>query len=245
MVWREKGLEDVQGPLVGVPGGAQFAQVTEHDAEVVEGLGHTGAVGAEALSGLLDRQRAFVQTAGADQSFTTEHLAEVVEGAGDLGVVGPNAVSLVRRARSDRAGRPRPGNPGPEPGGPCGLVTASSSARRASSSAIPNRSRYISGRSSAGTFSAGTSSTRTGTSLPWPAPGTAIAAAHSAAVYRDGSKYATENSATSRSHRSSASLIAVTKFWPAAQSHTSSSTAYPASLSCQATHSAHARSAPA
>ena len=42
-----------------------------------------------------------------------------------------------------------------------------------------------------------------------------------------GSKYAAENSATTRSHRSSASLIAVTKFRPAAQSHTSSSTRVP------------------
>ena len=77
-------------------------------------------------------------------------------------------------------------------------------------------------------------------------PGTCSTAAdHSSVVYRDRSKYAAENSATTRSHRSSASLIAVTKFWPAAQSHTSSSTVYPASVSCQATHSAHARSAPA
>ena len=62
-------------------------------------------------------------------------------------------------------------------------------------------------------------------------PGTCSnAAVHSSVVYRDRSKYAAENSATTRSHRSSASLIAVTKFWPAAQSHTSSSTVYPASF---------------
>ena len=61
-------------------------------------------------------------------------------------------------------------------------------------------------------------------------------------VYRSGSKYAAENSATTRSARASASLIAVTKFRPAAQSHTSSSTLYPASINCQATHSAHAPS---
>src|SRR3954452_20070832 len=89
MVRREMGLKDVQGTVVGVPGGAQFAHVTERGAEIVEGLGHTGAVGAESISGLLDRQCTFVKTAGASQvPFTMKHLAEVVEGAGDLGVVG-------------------------------------------------------------------------------------------------------------------------------------------------------------
>ena len=68
---------------------------------------------------------------------------------------------------------------------------------------------------------------------------------HSSVVYRSGSKYAAENSATTRSHCPSAPFIAAMKLRPAAQSHTSSSTEYPASSSCQATHSAQARSAPA
>jgi hypothetical protein len=60
---------------------------------------------------------------------------------------------------------------------------------------------------------AGTSSTRTGTSLLASVPGTCSTATdHSSVVYRDRSKYAAENNATIRSHRSSASLIAVTKF---------------------------------
>ena len=59
-------------------------------------------------------------------------------------------------------------------------------------------------------------------------PGTCTSAAdHSSVVYRSRSKYAAENSATTRSHRASASFIAVTKFRPAAQSHTSSSTRVP------------------
>ena len=72
-----------------------------------------------------------------------------------------------------------------------------------------------------------------------------VAAAHSSAVYRDGSKYAGDSSASTRSQRASASFIARTKFRPADQSHAASSTVYPPSVSCQATHSAHARSAPA
>ncbi len=68
---------------------------------------------------------------------------------------------------------------------------------------------------------------------------------HSSVVYRSGSKYAAENKATTRSARARAPLIAVTKFRPAAQSHTSSSTLYPASINCQATHSAQAPSRPA
>ena len=132
----------------------------------------------------------------------------------------------------------RPGRTGP--------AAASSSARRAASSSTPNTSRAISGRSTGGTLSAGTASTRTGTSRSAATPGTCTSVAdHSSVVYRSGSKYAAENSATTRSARPSAPLIAVTKFRPAAQSHTSSSTQYPASVSCQATHSAHARSAPA
>ena len=138
-----------------------------------------------------------------------------------------------------------PGNPGLLPGR-TGPAAASSSARRAASSSTPNTSRVISGRSTGGTLSAGTASTRTGTSRSAATPGTCTSVAdHSSVVYRSGSKYAAENSATTRSARPSAPLIAVTKFRPAAQSHTSSSTQYPASVSCQATHSAHARSAPA
>ena len=69
---------------------------------------------------------------------------------------------------------------------------------------------------------------------PAPCPARAPAAAdHSSVVYRDRSKYAAENSATTRSHRSSASLIAVTKFRPAAQSHTSSSTRVPGLLAAR------------
>src|SRR5262249_29998544 len=91
---------------------------------------------------------------------------------------------------------------------------------------------------------AGTASTRTGTRRPPSTPGTCSTADdHSSVVYRDRSKYAAENSATTFSHRSSASLMAVTQFRPAAHSHTSSSTRYPAPASCQATHSAHARMA--
>ena len=94
--------------------------------------------------------------------------------------------------------------------------------------------------------SGGMFSTRTGTSRPCPVPGPcSIAAVHSSVVYRGRSKYAAENSASTRSQRASASLIASMKFWPTAQSQASSSTVYPASVSCQATHSAHARSAPA
>jgi hypothetical protein len=92
----------------------------------------------------------------------------------------------------------------------------------------------------------GTSSTRTGTSRPCFMSGMCKSAAvHSSVVYRSRSKYAAENSATTRPARSNASLIAVTKLRPAAQSHTSSSTVYPVSINCQATHSAQARSAPA
>jgi hypothetical protein len=77
-------------------------------------------------------------------------------------------------------------------------------------------------------------------------PGTCNAAAdHSCVVYRSRSKYAAENNATTRPQRSRASLIAVMKFCPVAQSQTSSPTVYPAPVNCQATHSAHARSAPA
>ena len=103
---------------------------------------------------------------------------------------------------------------------------------------MPNTSQKTSGPSTEGIFAGGTSSTRIGTRRR-------SAADHSSVVYRDRSKYASENSATTRSARSSASLIAVTKFWPGAQSHTSSSTVYLAASNCQATHSAHARSAPA
>ena len=79
--------------------------------------------------------------------------------------------------------------------------------------------------------SVGTASTRTGTRQPCSLPGPCTSAAvHSSVVYRGRSKYAAENSATTRSHRSSASLIASMKFCPAAQSHTSSSTVYPASI---------------
>ncbi len=157
-----------------------------------------------------------------------------------------------------------PGSRGPEPpsllippGVPCpgniglssgrrGPATAASNTCRACSSPTPNRSRYTSARNTAGMSVSGTSCTRTGTSRPSPVPGTcSAAAAHSSVVYRDRSKYAVENNATTRPHRSSASLIASMKFRPAAQSHTSSSTVYPASVNCQATHSAHARSAPA
>jgi hypothetical protein len=98
----------------------------------------------------------------------------------------------------------------------------------------------------AGIASGGIFSTRNGTRRPSVMPSARNAAAdHSMAVYRDRSKYAAENSATALAHRSSASLMAVTKFWPADQSQTSSSTAYPASVSCHVTHSAHARSPPA
>ena len=145
----------------------------------------------------------------------------------------------------DSAAPAAPGNRG-APAGRAGPATAASSTRRASSSATPNTSRDTSGRSSGGTRSAGTSSTRTGTSRPAATPGMCTSDAdHSSVVYRSGSKYAAENSATTRSARASAPLIAVTKFRPAAQSHTSSSTLYPASINCQATHSAHAPSAPA
>ena len=89
-------------------------------------------------------------------------------------------------------------------------------------------------------------STRTGTSRPWSLPGPCSSAAvHSSVVYRGRSKYAADNNATTRSQRLSASLIASTKFCPADQFQASSSTVYPASVSCQATHSAHARSTPA
>jgi hypothetical protein len=111
---------------------------------------------------------------------------------------------------------------------------------------LPNRSRYSNGRKIAGTASAGTSSTRSGTNRPCPVPGAFIVAAdHSSVVYRDRLKYSANHNATTRVHRSRASLILVMKFSPAAQSHASSSTVYPASVNCQATHSAHARSAPA
>jgi hypothetical protein len=123
---------------------------------------------------------------------------------------------------------------------------ADNSARRAESSSSPNRSRYTSGRSTGGTRWAGTSSTLTGTSRSPAAPGTrASDADHSTVVYRSRPKYAAENNATTRSARSSASLIAVAKFRPAGQSNTSSSTLKPALINCQATHSAHTASWPA
>ena len=159
--------------------------------------------------------------------------------------IGPGSRAPASAGLLTSSGSPCPGNAGCW-SGRRGPATAASSIRLACSSLIPNTSRYVSRRSIAGTFSAGTSSTRIGTNLPSLRPGTFRAAAdHSSAVYRDRSKYAAENKATNRSHRSSASLIAVTKLRPTTQSHTSSSTVNPACISCQATHSAHARSTPA
>jgi hypothetical protein len=63
---------------------------------------------------------------------------------------------------------------------------------------------------------------------------------HSSVVYRLSSKYAGENSATTRFAAPRARRILVTKFSPVAQSQQSNSTVYPASTKCQATHSAHA-----
>ena len=98
------------------------------------------------------------------------------------------------------ARRPAAAAPPPPPAAPAAPASAST----------PNRSQNTSGRSTAGTCAAGTSSTRTGTRRPRHAPGTCSAAAvHSSVVYRDRSKYAAENNATTRSQRSSASLIAV------------------------------------
>nr|WP_107484067.1 hypothetical protein [Streptomyces sp. TLI_55] len=69
-------------------------------------------------------------------------------------------------------------------------------------------------------------------------------ASHSIVVKRSGSKYAGEYKANIRP-RSNAAFIFAMKLSPAPQSQQSKSTSRPASRSCQAIHSAHARSAPA
>jgi hypothetical protein len=60
------------------------------------------------------------------------------------------------------------------------------------------------------------SSTRTGASFPFAPPGTCPGEDdHSSAVYCSSSKYAAENTATTRSARASASFMAVMKLWAA------------------------------
>ena len=88
-------------------------------------------------------------------------------------------------------------------------------------------------------------STCTGTNRCLPSSFLSSAEVHSSVVYRRSSKYAEENSATTRFAASTAPRILVTKFSPTAQSQKSNSTVYPASTKCQATHSAHAWSRPA
>ena len=142
-------------------------------------------------------------------------------------------------------GVPRPGNTG-SPSGRRGPFTAASSTRRASAASRPNRSQKISGRSTAGISSGGTSSTRTGTRRPCPARHVHQRRRPLLAWYTGTARNTRPRTAPAPGHSGPAhrSSPARSSGRPA-QSHTSSSTVYPASVSCQATHSAHARSAPA
>ena len=142
-----------------------------------------------------------------------------------------------------------PDVPCPTKGGSCPgweePRTASRSTPQASLSDKPNRSWQTNGLNIPGISSPRTLSVRSCIRCRASAPVRCTSPDHSSGAYRDGLRYSEDHRLNTRSPRFRPFLIFAVKFCPVAQSQTSRSTWYPASVRCHATHSAQARSEPA